>query len=161
MSQFVLLKIKVVLIWLLMSIGVVISGAKTAWATNSYIYGIDDSNDIWQVNPEPGEQTFVDGYNTNLANQSNAFTFDRDRDQMFFLNRDPGAPAPSENNLWMWNKPLGTFVQIATGTQLSINGLTIPANAAYYANAFWFFKEGTFDLVKATLVSASATPGTA
>jgi hypothetical protein len=46
------------------------------------------------VNPEPGEQTFVDVYNTNLANQSNAFAFDRDRDQMFFLNRGPGTPAP-------------------------------------------------------------------
>jgi hypothetical protein len=94
LSQLVLLKIRVILIWLLMSVGVVISGANTAWATNSYIYGIDDSNDIWQVNPEPGEQTFVDVYNTNLANQSNAFAFDRDRDQMFFLNRGPGTPAP-------------------------------------------------------------------
>lgn len=152
-----------VLIFLALSV----SGLNLAAAAESYIYGIDDVNDIWQVNPEPGDQTFVDVYNTGLtpgiSQTSNAFAFDRERDQMFFLNRGTNGNTPpgagTENNLWMWNKPLGTFVQIATGTQLGIAGGTIPANAAYYANAFWFFREGTFNLVKAELVYASPAQG--
>jgi len=126
----------------------------------SYMYGIDDSNQIYQINAKPGEQGFNSVYNTALTNQSNAFAFDRDRDQMFFLNRGPGDPAPQENNLWMWNKPLGTFHQIATGSNLGINGVTIPANAAYYNDAFWFFREGTFNLSKAALSYSGAAIGT-
>lgn len=126
-------------------------------AVPSYLYGIDDTNDIWQVNPKPGEQSFTDVYPTGLTVQSNAFAFDLDRDQMFFLNQGVGDAV---NNLWMWNKPLGTFNQIATGVTMGIAEVILPANAAYHADAFWFFKELTNELVKASLIYASPNPGT-
>jgi hypothetical protein len=132
-------------------------------AVPSYLYGIDDSNDIWQANPKPGEQSFDNVYPTGLTYRSNAFAFDRDRDQMFFLNRGVDGTAPDAdalNNLWMWNKPLGTFSEVATGAAMGIAGITLPANAAYYANAFWFVNERTNDLVRASLVYGSADPGT-
>jgi hypothetical protein len=133
-------------------------------ALPSYLYGIDDTNDIWQVNPKPGEQSFTDVYPTGLTHTSNAFAFDRDRDQMFFLNRGVDAPnnvvTGNLNDLWMWNKPLGTFSQITTGATLGIAGITLPANAAYHADAFWFFKERTNELMRAGLVYGSADPGT-
>lgn len=129
----------------------------------SFLYGIDDTNNIWQINPKVGEQSFVDVYPTGLADRSNAFAFDRDRDQMFFLNRGVPNTSPDAdtlNDLWMWNKPVGTFSQITTGATMGIAGITLPANAAYYSNAFWFFEERTNELVRASLSYASASPGT-
>ena len=122
----------------------------------SYIYGIDDLNDIYQIDPTPGQQTFNGVYNTGLTGQSNAFAFDRVRDQMFFMNVGTG----SANNLWLWNKPINGFTQIAAGSALGVSGTTIPANAAYYNDAFWFFKERTNDLVKASLLYSGTAPGT-
>lgn len=122
----------------------------------SYLYGIDDDNDIYQIDPTPGQQTFNGVYNTGLIGQSNAFAFDRVRDQMFFMNVGSG----SANNLWLWNKPINGFTQIAAGTALGVSGTTIPANAAYYNDAFWFFKERTNDLVRASLVYSGTAPGT-
>ncbi len=122
----------------------------------SYIYGIDDDNDIYQIDPTPGQQSFNGVYNTGLSGQSNAFAFDRVRDQMFFMNVGTG----SANNLWLWNKPVGSFTQIATGSALGVGGSTIPANAAYYGDAFWFFKERTNDLVKASLLYSGTAAGT-
>lgn len=84
----------------------------------SYIYGVDDLNDIYQIDPTPGQQSFNDVSNTGLTNQSNAFAFDRVRDQMFFMNAGTG----SANNLWLWNKPVNGFTQIATGAALGVSG---------------------------------------
>jgi hypothetical protein len=124
--------------------------------TPRFIYGIDDANDIYQIDPTPGQQSFNGVYNTGLTAQSNAFAFDRVRDQMFFINVGTG----SANDLWLWNKPVGTFTQIATGSALGVSGTTIPANAAYYDDAFWFFKERTNNLVKASLLYGGTAAGT-
>jgi len=129
----------------------------------SYIYGIADNNDIYQINPVPGEQSFAAVYNTGLSGQSNAFAFDRDRDQMFFIN--PSGTfngTPYTNGLFLWNKPAGTFALLATtGSSYGVAG-PIPANASYDDNAFWFFNEGTLNLVRATLsysgTGAAAVP---
>ena len=124
----------------------------------TFIYGIDDDNVIWEADPAPGEQTFQSAFTTGIDTAvdgfSNAFAFDRNRDQMLFLNRGvPNGTAAGlqENNLWMWNKSNDTISQIATGATIGTAGQATPANAAYYNNAFWFFDEGSFNLNRITL----------
>lgn len=108
--------------------------------TASYLFGIDDIDDIWQINPEPGEQSFADVRTTGLTpgvrSTSDAFAFDRDRDQMFFLNRSAsGTTALLLNDLWTWNKPLDTIVQIAPGTVPTLGTV----------GGFTMIKRGTID----------------
>jgi hypothetical protein len=121
----------------------------------SYIYGIADDNWIWQFNPAAGQQGAERTFNTGLSGNSNAVAFDRGRDQLFFLD--------STNNLYIWNKPLGgspsEFQQIATSAQLGISSSSV-YDAAYYNNAFWFFKDLTKDLVKASLSYSGTAAGT-
>jgi hypothetical protein len=121
----------------------------------SYIYGIADDNQIWQINPIPGQQSFESTYNTGLTGQSNAVAFDRGRDQLLFLD--------VSNNLYLWNKPLGgspaAFQQITTSGSLGISS-SLVYNASYYNDGFWFFKEGTNQLVKASLTYSGTAVGT-
>ena len=121
----------------------------------SYIYGIADDNQIWQINPIPGQQSFESTYNTGLTGQSNAVAFDRGRDQLLFLD--------VSNNLYLWNKPLGgspsEFQQITTSSSLGISS-SLVYNASYYNDGFWFFKEATNELVKASLSYSGTAPGT-
>ena len=134
-----------------------VSGAfRSAAATDpSYIYGIADDNQIWQINPVPGQQSFASTFNTGLTGQSNAVAFDRGRDQLLFLD--------VSNNLYLWNKPLGgspsEFQQITTSSSLGINS-SLVYNASYYNNGFWFFKEATNELVKASLSYSGTSVGT-
>ena len=121
----------------------------------SYIYGIADDNQIWQINPIPGQQSFESTYNTGLSGQSNAVAFDRGRDQLLFLD--------VSNNLYLWNKPLGgspsAFQQITTSGSLGISS-SLVYNASYYNDGFWFFKEATNELVKASLSYSGTAVGT-
>ena len=121
----------------------------------SYIYGIADDNQIWQIDPVPGEQSFTSTYNTGLTGQSNAVAFDRGRDQLLFLD--------VTNNLYLWNKPLGgspaAFQQITTSGSLGIAS-SLVYNASYYNDGFWFFKEATNELVKASLSYSGTAVGT-
>ncbi len=152
--------------WLAVACGViplVLQSADGQVIDPSYIYGIADNNDIYQINPVPGQESFSAVYNTGLAGQSNAFAFDRDRDQMFFINPSGTFDStPYSNGLFVWNKSAGTFALLATtGSSYGV-AATIPANAAYAGDAFWFFNEGTLDLVKASLsysgTGANAVP---
>jgi hypothetical protein len=139
------------------SLLLVSAGFRSAVATQipSYIYGIADDNQIWQINPIPGQQSFEGTYNTGLSGSSNAVAFDRGRDQLLFLD--------VSNNLYLWNKPLGgsasEFQQITTSSSLGITSVPV-YNASYYNNGFWFFKEGTNELVKASLSYSGVAPGT-
>lgn len=121
----------------------------------SYTYGIADDNQIWQIDPVPGHQSFESTYNTGLTGQSNAVAFDRGRDQLLFLD--------VTNNLYLWNKPLGgspaAFQQIASGSSLGIAS-SLVYNASYYNDGFWFFKEATNELVKASLSYSGTAVGT-
>lgn len=121
----------------------------------SYVYGIADDNQIWQIGPGPGYQTFESTYNTGLTGQSNAVAFDRGRDQLLFLD--------VSNNLYLWNKPLGgspsAFQQITTSGSLGISSNYV-FNASYYNDGFWFFKEATNELVKASLTYSGTSVGT-
>ncbi|NQW46139.1 MAG: hypothetical protein HQ464_00055, partial [Planctomycetes bacterium] len=121
----------------------------------SYVFGIADNNQIWQIDPAPGQQSSQDAFNTNLTGLSNAVAFDRGRDQLFFLD--------SINDLYVWNKPLGasaaTIQVITTSGSLGISSNSV-FNASYHNNAFWFFKEATNELVKASLSYSGTAVGT-
>ena len=136
-----------------------VSGALRSAAADpivpSYIYGIADDNEIWQINPVSGQQSFESTYNTGLTGQSNAVAFDRGRDQLLFLD--------VSNNLYLWNKPLGgspaAFQQITTSSSLGISS-SLVYNASYSNDGFWFFKEATNELVKASLSYSGTAVGT-
>jgi hypothetical protein len=112
----------------------------------SYIYGIDDSNNIWEINPvgQTASQVFATGL-PGTAN-SNAFAYDKVRENMFFLN---GSGTSSQ--LYVWNKPTNSLSIAATAAQLGVvdpNPNQQAANAAYNAadGRYWFFQDGTDQL---------------
>jgi hypothetical protein len=117
------------------------------FAQNSYIYGITDGNEIYEIDMVNKTNTRV--YNTGLAGSSNAFAFDNTRNHFFFI--DPSK------NLNFWDRG-SAFTQIATAAQLDLSTRTIPANAAYYDNAFWFFNDGTSILNKISLNYSGSIP---
>ena len=116
----------------------------------SYIYGIGDNNLIWEI--DPVGQTSQAVYETGLTGQSNAFAFDTVRDQMFFID--------ANNDLYYWNHAT-TIARVATAAQLGVASSTQPWNAAYYADAFWFFntESDQFNKVSLTYSGGSSTPG--
>ena len=106
----------------------------------SYIYGIDDNNYVWEV--DPTGKTYTQELSTGLTGQSNAFAYDTVRDDMYFLS--------SAKELYYWNHG-SIFAKLSSAADLGLSSKTQPANAAYYANAYWFFNEGTNTLNKASL----------
>lgn len=116
-------------------------------AQNSYIYGITDGNEIYEIDMVNKTNTRV--YNTGLTGSSNAFAFDNTRNHFFFI--DPAK------NLNFWDRG-SAFTQIATAAELDLSTRTIPANAAYYDNAFWFFNDGTSILNKISLNYSGSIP---
>lgn len=115
-----------------------------AAAPVSYIYGIDDSNDIWEL--DPIGQTATKVFTTNLPGtaNSNAFAYDNTRENMFFLNG-----SGTSSTLYVWNKPTNSLSVAATAAQLGItSGSLQPANAAFNPTdgKYYFFEDGTADL---------------
>lgn len=120
----------------------------------SYIYGIDDANNIWQVTlsgtGNRNDRVFLTGLPG--TGNSNAFAYDTVRDEMFFMNSGTNATP----TLYYWNRQ-SAVAPVATKAQLG-NPSTLPANAAYYDNAFWFFSEGTSSLNKVSLSYSGTVP---
>jgi hypothetical protein len=119
-------------------------------AGNSYIYGISDSNQIYEVNV--AAQTATSVFNAQPiigSGNSNAFAYDTTRDQFFFI-------APN-NSLQYWNRG-PNLVTLASNTDLGLPASgSQPANATFYNNAYWYFTEGTNTLNKVSF-SYSGTP---
>ena len=127
---------------------VVLTGTRdSAGVGVSYIYGIDDANFVWEV--DPAGKTYTRALSTGLTGQSNAFAYDTGRDDMYFLS--------SAKDLYYWNHG-STFTKLANAAALGLSSVTQPANAAYYADAYWFFNEGTNTLNKAALSYAGNAP---
>ena len=121
--------------------GVVLTGTRDSTEAGlSYIYGIDDNNYVWEV--DPAGKTYTRELNTGLTGLSNAFAYDTARDDMYFLS--------SGKELYYWNHG-STFTKLSTADTLGLSSVTQPANAAYYADAYWFFNEGANTLNKASL----------
>jgi hypothetical protein len=128
---------------------VVLTGTRDSTGAGlSYIYGIDDDNYVWEV--DPAGKTYTRALNTGLTGLSNAFAYDTARDDMYFLS--------SGKELYYWNHG-STFAKLSTREQLGLGtGITQPANAAYYADAYWFFNEGANTLNKASLNYSDNVP---
>jgi hypothetical protein len=122
----------------LLFLSVLVAGCMASFAQGpTFIYGINSNNEIVEVDLVAKTNTVV--YNTGLTDLSNAFAYDNSRNQFFFI--DPSK------NLQFWNRN-SRLVQIATAAQLGLSSATIPANAAFYDNAYWFFNEKTHVLNK-------------
>lgn len=130
-------------------------------AADTVIYGIDDSSRIVQMTlSQNGNQysgSILSILATGLSGEQNAFAYDTDRDQMFFVSSaNPGAGF-SPKSLYHWDRGSSVFL-LADSTQIGVAG-AIPANAVYYSNAFWFFDEnGTDELVKVNLSYSGGQP---
>lgn len=127
---------------------VVLTGTRDSTGAGlSYIYGIDDDNYVWEV--DPAGKTYTRELKTGLTGLSNAFAYDTARDDMYFLS--------SAKELYYWNHG-STFTKLSTAANLGLSSVTQPANAAYYADAYWFFNEGANTLNRASLNYSDNVP---
>jgi hypothetical protein len=98
-----------------------------AVAAPAIIYGIDNNNDIYEI--DPVNKTSALALVQPAGGFSNALAYDTTRDHLFFIGPD--------NGLKYWAQGSGT-------TGLNVAGSpavgTDPNNAAYYDNAYWFFE---------------------
>lgn len=121
-------------------------------AGNSYIYGIDNSNVIHEIDVAAQSSAPVfDAQPMVGSGSSNAFAYDTARDQFFFI-----AP---DNSLQFWDRG-PSLATVATNSQLGLPASgSQPANASYYNDAYWFFNEGTNTLNKVSFSYAGSVPG--
>ena len=106
---------------------------------NTYIYGVDVANDIWQIDPI-GQTTTIVATSSEIGQTANALAYDNSRNQLFFVN--------AANTFDYWEG--------ATGTIKSVGGLPLglssdPNNAAFYNDAFYYFEHNSNALHRATL----------
>ena len=141
-------------------------------ARAEYIYGIDDYNNIWEVDPvNRTDKIVVSGstYGLTEFQKSNSFAYDPIRDEMFFTYSGTAAGAAG---LYYWNHTNGSnaIQQILNATTV-VSGTTAwnlmsptdPANAAYYQDSYWFFngnggKTGQLNRLSFTYASGSIAP---
>jgi hypothetical protein len=97
----------------------------------SFIYGIDNNNIIWQINPY--DKIYQPVLNTGLTGISNGMSFDIVRQHLFLFN------SSNTGDLYFWNLN-NTFELIGNISILgNLNFPVIPSGAAFYANAIWLF----------------------
>jgi hypothetical protein len=122
-------------------------GAEPAKAKGTTFYGIDNDNNIWEVNPITRSNTLANEVgltNANcsttagclsLAEGSNGIAYDTAREHLFFFYRQTASA--TNYDVLFWNRQttgIGSLQTIST-----LNGNSTPANAAYYNNALWYF----------------------
>ncbi len=135
--------------------------SSTVHAADTVIYGIDDGSRIVQMTlSQNGSQfsgTVLSILSTGMSGLQNAFAYDTDRDQMFFISAADAGAGFSPKSLYHWDRGSSIFL-LADSSQIGVAG-AIPANAVYYSNAFWFFDEnGTDELVKVNLSYSGGLP---
>ena len=136
------------------------TGPEPSATTSNAIYGIDDNNVIWEM--DPVRKSFVEVNDTELpgTNNSNAMAYDTTRDQFLFMHRstEPGAGRV----LLFWDRSTtgpDSLVQVAETADLGLDGVTQePANAAYYDDAYWFLLVGSSALHKVALSYVDGEP---
>jgi len=122
------------------------------WASTAsadFIYGIDDSNNIHEVNTSTQSSVEVYTNGTIPSGFSNAFAYDTARDQFFFID--------SGNNLEFWSRS-GNPTTLVTAADLDLTSNPQPQNAAYYNDAYWFFYENTNTLVQVPFTYVAGLP---
>lgn len=108
----------------------VVAAAAPAWADPlpaAFIYGIDNNNDIYEIDPVAKTSRLV--LVQPAGGESNALAFDTARNHLFFIGPD--------NGLKYWVQGAGSSATAVTGPGLVT---TDPNNAAYYNDAYWFFE---------------------
>ena len=131
----------------------VAAGAGVAPAAPVNIYGIDDNNSIWEIDPIARQFTKVDDTALSGSQQSNSMAYDTTRDQFFFTYR-------GDSTLRFWGRGstgAGSTPPIATWGQIGLAS-TDPANAAYYDNAYWYMAPNAQVLHRIGLTYGGPTP---
>lgn len=113
--------------------------ASAAPVVPAYIYGIDNDNDIYEVDPVSKTSTLVLAQATE-GGLSNSLAFDTGREELFFIGPD--------FKLKYWTKASGTTVA-DVGTSPIVS--TDPNNASFYNDAYWYFDFNSNVLNKVSL----------
>ena len=96
------------------------------------IYGVGGDNNIYSF--DPGTGAVLDTISTASLGLSgslpNAFALNRDRAQVYFLSTD--------KNLYYWDRPSGALGQVATAADLGLGETSIPRNATFFEDRYWF-----------------------
>jgi hypothetical protein len=114
----------------------------------AFIYGIDNNNDIWEIDPVAKTSSLA---LAQPSGTSNSLAYDTVRNDLFFID--------SQKKLRYWSRESGTTVGEVSSTPVT----TSPDNhnnAAYYNNAVWFFDFNSNVLNKISL-SYTGTGATA
>ena len=109
-------------------VAVIVATAATAWADPlppAFIYGIDNNNDIWEVDPVAKTSTLV---LPQASGTSNSLAYDTAREDLFYIGQDL--------RLKYWSQASGTTVGDLGALPIVDNNAN---NAAFYNNAYWFF----------------------
>jgi hypothetical protein len=105
--------------------------AVSAWAgpiAPAFIYGIDNNNDIYEVDPL-GKSSVLVLSQAAAGGNSNSLAYDTAREDLFFIGPDL--------KLKYWTTASGTTVSdVGASPIVSDNNAN---NAAYFNNAYWFF----------------------
>jgi hypothetical protein len=128
----------------------VAAGAASAWAdpvVPAFIYGIDDNNDIWEIDPVAKTSSLA---LVQPSGTSNSLAYDTARNDLFFIG--------SDLKLKYWSRENGTTVGNVSETPVVLANNA--NNAAYYNNAYWFFDFNSNVLNKISL-SYTGTGATA
>jgi len=133
---------------------VAIGGQQATAATiGHFMYGVDDANDIWEINPADQTSTKVVSASA-LGSGANALGYDTNRNQLLFVD--------SANGFGYWQRATDT---IGTVGGLSLGIATNPANAAFHNDAFYYFEHNSNVLKRANLAYSgsgeTATPSVA
>lgn len=121
-----------------------LTAAATAAPVGTLLYGIDDSGDLYEIDPVAQTSTLTKSGAASSA--VNAAAYDASRDQLFFIDTD--------QNLNYWDKQSDAVTSLGNALSLTSN----PANAAYYDNAYWYFDTNSTQLNRADLTYTGSTP---
>lgn len=119
--------------------------------TTSYVYGIDDANVIYEIDPVGKTFEVVNPTGLSGTNNSNSMAYDTSRDHFYFMHTYSGGSNNGQTWLLMWDRSTtgpGSLRQIANASQLGISNGADPANAAFYNGAFWFFASSSSNVLK-------------
>jgi hypothetical protein len=108
---------------------------------NAFMYGINDNNEIYEVNPvDKTSRLLLIGSSKVLGSTANSVGYDDVRNHLFFLGAD--------SVFRYWSRATN---QIQDVQGLSRQTSVDPFNGCYYNDAFYFFEANTNELKKAEL----------
>jgi hypothetical protein len=126
--------------------------AEPAHAATTF-YGIDNNNNIWEVDPLRKFNVLVNEVGSTIPNcaatpgclntsqGSNGIAFDSGRDHLFFFYNPKVTNNDNSWNLQFWNRKSRGISSLKTISGVGGSN-NIPANASYYKDALWYF-DGT------------------